>query len=302
MSHQTHQDIKKNSSLIEIFPPKFRPYAILARLDRPIGVWLLLLPGLWGITLGANDHLAHTLIFKTVILFALGSIIMRAAGCVVNDLWDRNLDKHVERTALRPIASGEISPKHAVIYLGLLLLIGLVILLQFNLLTVIIGCLSIPLIVAYPLMKRITWWPQLFLGVTFNLSALMGYTALTGYIDISICLLYISGILWTVAYDTIYAHQDIDDDEMIGIKSTAQLFGENNNMLVYSCYAASWILCVYAAGLFYTLPLLPAGIYALYQCRMWQPNNSTNALQTFKSTKFYGLLVLIGLILIKTNA
>lgn len=300
MSHQTHQDIKSNSPLIAIFPKKLRPYAILARLDRPIGVWLLLLPGLWGITLGANNA-DLTQIIKTVILFTIGAVIMRGAGCVINDIWDRDLDKHVQRTESRPIASGQISVRQAFIFLAILLMLGLAILLQFNQTTIILGCISIPFIATYPLMKRITWWPQLFLGITFNLTVPMGYAAITGILNAYIWALYVAGILWTIAYDTIYAHQDIEDDEMIGIKSTAQLFGDQNHLLVYACYASSWIISVFAAGLFFTLPLLPAGIYALYQSRMWKPHDKTSALKTFKAAKIYGLLMLAGLVIMQSN-
>lgn len=292
MSNQPHQDIKHNSRLLHLFPQDLRPYVLLARLERPIGVWLLLIPGLWAIALAGAGNTA--LQIKTAILFAIGSIVMRAAGCVINDIWDRDLDKSVERTATRPLASGQISVKQACIFLGALLLAGLLILLQFNKTTIVLGMLSIPFIIAYPLMKRITWWPQIFLGLTFNFSALMGWSALTGEISQTALVLYGSGILWTLAYDTIYAHQDKEDDALIGIKSTARLFGRYNCILVYLSYAASWALSIYAVGTHNFLCVFPAGIYALYLCRIWTPDDQKSALDIFKKSKIYGLILLIG--------
>lgn len=289
-----HQDIKQNSKLIEVFPPHLRPYAILARLDRPAGVWLLLLPALWSITLTAPTLNAATI--KIITLFTLGAIIMRAAGCVINDLWDRNLDKQVERTASRPIASGQISPKRAIIFLIVLLKMGLIILLQLNEFTQWLGLASIPLIATYPLMKRITWWPQIFLGLCFNFSLLMGYSAITGGLTTSALWLYGSAIFWTLAYDTIYAHQDIKDDALIGIKSTARLFGNASPFFVYSFYGLSITMLITAIGTQYTPSIIPAAVYALYLCRTWSHKNQESSLQAFKGNIIFGLLILAGLI------
>ena len=294
MSNQPHQDIKHNSRILRLFPQDLRPYVLLARLERPIGVWLLLIPGLWAIALAGAANTALQL--KTALLFTLGATVMRAAGCVINDIWDRELDKSVERTATRPLASGQVSVKQASVFLGLLLLVGLLILLQFNKTTLFLGILSIPFIIAYPLMKRITWWPQIFLGLTFNFSALMGWSALTGEISQTATMLYGSGILWTLAYDTIYAHQDKEDDALIGIKSTARLFGQYNCILVYLSYGASWALSIYAVGAHNFLCVFPAGIYALYLCRIWKPDNQQSALEIFKKSKNYGIILLIGFI------
>lgn len=219
---------------------------------------------------------------------------MRAAGCVINDLWDRDLDKGVQRTAARPLASGMLNVKQAFLFLGSLLLIGLTILLQFNLYTVLLGIISLPFIIAYPLMKRITWWPQMFLGLTFNFSALMGWSALTGTLSETALWLYGAGIAWTLAYDTVYAHQDKEDDALLGIKSTARLFGRYNRFLVYISYAASWVMALMAIGPSYILSIFPAGIYALYLCRIWTPDDPQSALDIFKKSKNYGLLLLAG--------
>lgn len=299
MSSKTHSDIKDNSLLLQTFPQALRPYVLLARLDRPIGVWLLLIPGLWAIALAASSPAALLESWPIAVLFALGSIIMRGAGCVINDVWDQDLDKKVERTAIRPLASGQISTKQALLFLAALLSLGLIILLQFNALTIQLGLLSLPLIIAYPLMKRITWWPQVFLGLTFNFSALMGWSALTGDLPPQAFWLYGAGISWTLAYDTIYAHQDKEDDALIGIKSTARLFGKYNRILVYISYAASWIMALIAAGPSYITALFPAAIYALYLCRIWTPDDQKSALDIFKQSKIYGLLLLIGFICTK---
>lgn len=294
MHTKPHNDIQSESWIIRALPQKLRPYALLARLDRPIGIWLLWLPSLWVFALPQAQHSPNIALYS--ILFGLGSILMRSAGCIINDIWDRDLDKHVERTANRPIASGAISVKQALAFLALLLTLSLVILLQFNQATQILGLISLPFIVAYPLMKRITWWPQAFLGLTFNFSALMAYSAIFGQLTPTALMIYGAGILWTLAYDTIYAHQDIDDDAMIGIKSSARALGQYSTYFVYICYGASWALSLAVVGKPYILSLLPAGIYALLLCRIWQPDNKQSALDIFKSSKIYGLLILAGYI------
>ena len=276
-----------------------RPYAYLMRLDRPIGIWLLLLPGFWSITL-ASDGISHfgSHEWRIIALFIIGAIIMRGAGCVVNDLWDRDLDKMVERTKNRPLASGAVSTRKGIVFLATLLLIGLVILLQFNVTTIILGIITIPLIMSYPLMKRFTWWPQAFLGLTFNFGALMGYSAITGQISLPSALLYLGGIFWTLGYDTIYAHQDKEDDIMAGIKSTALKFGENSKIWVGGFYALSTasILGAYIiAGNTYTtsiLILIPA-LHFAWQLQAWNPNNQSSSLSIFKSNQITGLLILL---------
>lgn len=295
MKTQNHQDIKPKASIIEILPEKAKPYGILARLDRPIGIWLLLIPGLWALVLASPAGMVPV---SHIVLFTIGAVVMRAAGCVINDLWDRELDQAVERTRTRPIASGDISAKQGLAFLSALLICGLIILMQFNLTTIILGVLSLPLIIAYPLMKRITWWPQAFLGITFNFGALMGWTAITGHLSWQPFALYASGILWTLAYDTIYAHQDKEDDALIGIKSTARLFAENSPLYIYSFYGASWLISTLASGSYIGAALmLPAGVFAVWMLKRWQPDNHASSLLTFKQSKIYGLLILLGFIL-----
>ncbi len=207
-------------------PPRFLPYVLLARLDRPVGVWLLFLPGLWAICLAAHGFWAGLWLAA---LFAVGSVVMRGAGCVVNDLWDRKMDAQVERTRGRPLASGAVTPMQALVFLALLCLVGLGILLLLNRTAQILGVCSLLLVALYPAAKRVTWWPQVVLGFTFGWGAPMGYAAATGHFCSwpSLCL-YGAAVLWILGYDTIYAHQDREDDTMIGVKSTARLFGATN--------------------------------------------------------------------------
>lgn len=288
---------------MEKSPAGLRPYVLLARLDRPIGVWLLLLPALWAIVMAAGGvHQMNAQDWGIVLLFVVGAVVMRAAGCVVNDLWDRKLDQKVERTRVRPLASGAVSVRGAVVFLGVLLLAGFIILLQMNLVTIALGILSLPLIAAYPLMKRFTWWPQAFLGLTFNFGALMGWAALTGIVELPALLLYVSGILWTLGYDTVYAHQDMEDDMMAGIKSTALKFGQNSRKWVAVFYAGSWFFLASAAIAAPSLDyaphfLLPAAAHLFLQVRKWDVNDQKSALRTFKSNLVYGVLVLLGLAL-----
>lgn len=296
---KTHTDIKPNGWQVRIFPRALQPYAILARLDRPIGWWLLLLPGWWSIMLasgGIQNFSAQTAI--TFALFYIGAIVMRAAGCTINDLWDRNLDKKVERTQNRPLASGAITTKQALMFLILLLLIGASILFSFNKTTILLGLLTLPLIGLYPFMKRITFWPQAFLGLTFNFGALMGWSAITGEITLAPILIYIGGIFWTLGYDTIYAHQDKNDDIMVGIKSTALKFGEHSKKWVFGFYLISitlitlGILLVSFDTVKICLLLLPLAHMA-WQLQTWDMNDSNSSLKIFKSNRDFGLFVLI---------
>lgn len=298
MNTKTHQDIKHNSLILRRSPAVLRPYLVLSRLDRPIGVWLLLIPGLWAMTLSSAGALLSITLLTNIVLFALGSLIMRAAGCVVNDLWDRELDRSVERTQNRPIASGQISPRQALVFLSILLVSGLCILLQFNSLTILLGFLSLPLIITYPLMKRITWWPQAFLGLTFNFGALMGWSAMTGTLPIQAFGLYLCCILWTLAYDTIYAHQDKQDDALIGIKSTALLWGQYSKQVIVACYGFCWIgLCFIAvslSSLWAVGAMLPAGICAAQMLQQWNSEDATSSLRTFQRSRYFGLYALAG--------
>lgn len=291
-----HTDIKPEGWLISHLPPFLRPYAVLARIDRPIGIWLLLLPGWWSVMLasgGARQMNGHD--WKIFFLFGLGAVVMRGAGCVVNDLWDRDLDKKVERTRVRPIASGAVSMKQAVVFLIVLLMIGFVILLQMNFLTILLGVVSLPMIVAYPLMKRFTWWPQAFLGITFNFGALMGWSAITGEISDAALLLYVAGIFWTLAYDTIYAHQDIEDDALAGIKSTARLFGSRSKIYVAGFFIVMWGLIVLAVGASHLLFLIPAAAHLCWQVWSWNSHAAVSSLRVFRANRDFGFLILFAM-------
>lgn len=223
------------------------PYIRLMRMDRPIGTYLLFWPCAWSIALSANAGCWPD--FHMLALFATGALVMRGAGCTINDLWDRDIDKKVERTRNRPLASGEISTFDAIVFLSAQLSLGLLVLVQLNLESIMLGACSLGLVVTYPLMKRITYWPQLVLGMAFNWGALLGWCATQGAVDWSACLpLYLSGICWTIVYDTIYAHQDKDDDIQIGVKSTALRFGDNTKIWL-SGFTAAMLAGLTTAGL-----------------------------------------------------
>ncbi len=230
-----HTDIAKGDWVDRFLPSKARPYARLMRLDRPIGTWLLLWPCWWSVALAGIEGWRE---IGFMILFAVGAIIMRGAGCVVNDLYDRDIDVKVERTLTRPLASGEISKEGAISLLILLLCAGLAVLLQFNQLPRWIGASSLVLVFTYPLAKRVTWWPQFVLGLTFNWGALLGWTAVRGEIGGPALLLYAAGVFWTLGYDTIYAHQDKKDDVLIGIKSLALYLGDRSRFWIGAFYMA----------------------------------------------------------------
>lgn len=299
-----HTDIKINGWIARFLPEKARPYAYLARLDRPIGIWLLLLPAWWAIFLASGGGLSlNGFDAWIVILFGIGAVVMRGAGCVINDLWDRDLDKSVERTRVRPLAAGLIKPFQAIIFLIVLLLLGFLILIQTkSLVTILLGIMTLPLIALYPLMKRLTWWPQLFLGVVFNFGALMGWAAVTGLVQIPAVLLYMGGIFWTLGYDTVYAYQDKEDDARIGIKSTALKFGTDSKKWVGGFYAAAWLLIAAAfatekAGWlsFMILPL--AGYLFFRQLNRWDMSDPQSALDVFRSNRDLGFLILIAAII-----
>ena len=224
---------------------------------------------------------------------------MRGAGCVINDLWDRDLDAQVERTRGRPLASGAVGVRQALIFLAVLLLFGLLILLQLGVTAIALGVLSLAFIVAYPCMKRITWWPQAFLGLTFNFGALMGWAALTGTVSTAAFVLYAAGFFWTLGYDTIYAHQDREDDMRVGIKSTALRLGAKSRIWVGRFYAIAWISLVAAftqagAGNWSCFALGAAGWHLWWQVRRWVPDNPASSLAIFRSSRDFGLLVLLA--------
>jgi 4-hydroxybenzoate polyprenyltransferase len=286
--------------LIEKLPLAARPYALLMRLDRPTGWWLLLLPGWWAISLAgggidAFDFRQWYMLF----LFFIGAVVMRGAGCIINDLWDRELDAKVERTKLRPLASGEVKIWQAAAFLCCLLFIGLFVLVQMPAISIWIGFLSMVFVIAYPYMKRVTWWPQAFLGVTFNFGVPIGWAASSGGLAPEAALMYLGAFFWTLGYDTIYAHQDRDDDQMVGIKSTALLFGERSKKWVGIFYAAAWGLIALSAFLggasILSLGLLVLpGLHLLLQVILWKPDSPADSLRWFKSNRDCGLLFFLG--------
>ena len=294
-------DIRSTIWLDRVIPEFCRPYLRLARLDRPIGIWLLLFPCWWSVILASTAHNQY-LDVQLMLLFALGAIVMRGAGCTINDILDRNIDAQVERTRSRPLPSGQISLRQAMIFLALLLTIGLIILLQFNTLSILLGAVSVVLIIMYPMMKHITWWPQLFLGLTFNWGALLGWTAQTNSLALPAILLYAGCITWTIGYDTIYAHQDKEDDQRIGIKSTALLLGHHSHYWITGFYSMSMILWL-LAGLFSGLgigfggSLCAVAVLFFQQLRHWNPDDPNDCLERFRTNRLVGLVLLIGLLI-----
>lgn len=294
-----NSDIPKNNWVDRIAPIAARPYLRLARIDRPIGTWLLLLPGWWALSIAPKaGGLPDPFLF---LLFGAGAILMRAAGCIINDLFDRKFDSSVARTANRPLASGDISISHACIFLVVLFTLSLLILVQFNRLSVIIGFLSLVLIIPYPLMKRITYWPQAWLGLTFNWGAILGWTAINNEITISTLLLYSAGFFWTLSYDTIYAHQDKIDDLIIGIKSTARLFGNKSRFYIGLFFFISLLLlllCGFFSNLSwpYYIGLLLAALQAAWQTFTINFDDPKSCLLYFKSNRDFGLIILIAII------
>ena len=297
MTDYSASDIPKGNWVERFLPARLRPYARMARFDRPIGTWLLLFPCWWSLSLAAEGWPNLYLI----LLFGLGALVMRGAGCTFNDITDRAFDGRVARTADRPIPSGAVSVLQAVLYMGALSLIGLTILLQFNRFAVIVGAASLILIVIYPFMKRITYWPQFFLGLAFNWGALLGWAAVRGDLGLPAYLLYAAGIFWTLGYDTIYAHQDKEDDALVDIKSLALKFGAATRPYLYAFYAAAIILMVasgWAAGLawpFYAL-LAAGAVQLVWQARGIDLDDPVDCLAKFKSNRLFGWLLLAAMI------
>ena len=287
---------------VEHLPTRLKPYAQLMRLDRPAGAWMLFWPCVFGLVLGAaaQDRVFTAWRdFMYVVLFGLGTIVMRGAGCTLNDIVDRKYDAAVARTRGRPIPSGAVSVRAAAIFLAVLCLAGLAILLQLNPFSIGLGAASLLLVAAYPFMKRITWWPQAWLGLTFNWGALLGFAAETGQLDWPAALLYAGLIFWTLGYDTIYALQDIEDDTLIGVKSTARLFGANAKVWIARFYAIAFTLVLasgYAAhsGWLFTPLLLLAGAHFLWQVKTLDIANSGNALHLFRANREAGGLIALA--------
>jgi 4-hydroxybenzoate polyprenyltransferase len=283
-------------------PDWLRPYLRLARFDRPIGSWLLLLPCWWSSALAAVAGHARGPSLSHLVLFFIGAFAMRGAGCTWNDIVDRDLDASVERTRSRPIPSGQVSVGQASLFLVLLSLIGLAVLISFNGFTIALGVASLVIVAVYPFMKRITYWPQIVLGLAFSWGALMGWAAAFGALALPPLLLYAGSISWVIGYDTIYAHQDREDDALIGIKSTALLFGERTKPMLALFYALAVILLGAAgfsagAGFVFALGLLAFAAHLAWQIFRLDITDPDNCLAVFKSDRDAGLILFAGLLL-----
>jgi 4-hydroxybenzoate polyprenyltransferase len=285
--------------LIGALPRPVRPYASLIRLDRPIGAWLLYWPAAWSVALARPERED----WRLLLWLALGAWAMRSAGCVYNDIVDRDLDSRVERTRLRPLASGRVSLKGAWILLAALSLVGLAVLLQLRPLAQLLALASLAPVAAYPFMKRITWWPQAWLGLVFSWGALVGWPAVRGGIEPAPLLLYAGSILWVVGYDTIYALQDREDDALIGVKSSALALGRHARLGIALCYSGALLL--WGASLWQVRPqllalaaLVPAGLHLAAQAAALRPDDGADALARFRSNRFAGLLVFLACLVV----
>ncbi|WP_028969537.1 4-hydroxybenzoate octaprenyltransferase [Sphingomonas sp. URHD0057] len=283
---------------IGALPPRLRPYASLMRLDRPIGTWLLYWPCAWSVALAGIGGR-----WDLFLWLALGAFAMRSAGCVYNDIVDRDLDKRVERTRLRPLASGRVSLRSAWILIALLCAIGLAVLLQLNLTAAVVALASIAPVAAYPFMKRITWWPQAWLGLVFSWGALVGWPAVTGTLGWTPFLLWFGSIAWVVGYDTLYAIQDIEDDALVGVKSSARRLGDNAPLGVGLFYAAA--IALWGAAIWSVRPdwlaliaLVPAAAHLANQALRADPKDGALALRLFRSNRTCGLLVLLAMLVV----
>ena len=277
----------------------------LTRLKKPIGYMLLFWPCAWGLTLAYDFNENLNIYFFYLILFFLGSILMRSAGCIVNDILDKEFDAKVFRTKDRPIASGKISIRLAIFYSLILCFAALLVLLNFNLFTVILALGSMPLAFTYPLMKRFTYWPQLFLGITFNYGLILGWTAIEEQINLYSLIFYLGAIFWTLGYDTIYGYQDIKDDEIIGLKSTSIKFKKNAKNFLITCYMLL-IVCFLVGGfklkfdyIYYLILIIPIAHLFFYQIKIFNKSDPASCLKAFKSNNFFGLLIFINILIVK---
>ncbi len=289
----------EHKGLIGLLPSSARPYAMLARFDRPIGWWLLFWPCAWGIALsgGAIER------WDLVLWILLGSIAMRGAGCVYNDIVDRDLDKKVERTQSRPLASGVVSLKAAWVWLLILCLVGLVVLLQLNLVAQLVALGSLALVAAYPFMKRITWWPQTWLGMVFSWGALVGWLAIDPQFGWAMMALYVGSVFWVIGFDTIYALQDVEDDAMVGIRSSALRLGKNVRFGVLVFYALA--LVGWATAIWLVRPdtialvaLGPIALHLFWQVSTLNSADGEDALNKFRSNRFAGVLMFLACLVV----
>ena len=279
----------------------FEIFLTLTRLNKPIGFMLLFWPCLWGLTIGYEFSGNNLVFYKFSFLFFLGAILMRSAGCIVNDILDRKIDLMVERTKNRPLASGQVSVKTALVLSAVLCLFAFAILIQFNQKTIILGLASMPFAFSYPLMKRFTYWPQLFLGFTFNYGLIMAWVSLNDNLSIYPIVFYLGAIFWTLGYDTIYGFQDIKDDEIIGVKSTSIKFKNNPKKFLLFCYFVFVVSLIFVGiimnfKLFYFIFLiLPSIQLFIFQIKKLNISNTSDCLAKFKSNNFLGMLVLINI-------
>ena len=274
----------------------------LTRLKKPIGFMLLFWPCAWGLTLAYDFSSNLNNYFFYLILFFLGSVLMRSAGCIVNDILDKEFDAKVFRTKNRPIASGKVSIRLGIFYSVFLCFLALLVLINFNLFTIILAIASMPLAFTYPLMKRFTYWPQLFLGITFNYGLILGWTAIEGEINFIAILFYLGAIFWTLGYDTIYGYQDIKDDEIIGLKSTSIKFKGNAKKFLISCY--SFLIIFFLGGgyfmkfnyIYFVFMLIPIFHLFFYQLKTFNLRDSSSCLKAFKSNNLLGLIIFLNII------
>ena len=277
----------------------------LTRLKRPIGYMLLFWPCAWGLTLAYDFSSNLNYYFFYLLLFFLGAVLMRSAGCIVNDILDKEFDKKVFRTKNRPIASEKVSIKVAIFYAAILCLLALLVLLNFNQFTIILALGSMPLAFTYPLMKRFTYWPQLFLGITFNYGLILGWTSIKGEIDIIPIIFYLGAIFWTLGYDTIYGYQDIKDDEIIGLKSTSIKFKGTEKNFLFICYVLFIILFLMGGyfmkfnSIYYILTIIPFLHLFFYQIRVFESKDPQSCLQIFKSNSTFGFIIYFNILIVK---
>lgn len=291
-------DIQTQGWIARVLPRALHPYMYLMRLDRPWGAWLLLLPCWWSVALAADGGWPDV---KMLVLFAIGAFIMRGAGCVMNDIADRDFDGQVARTATRPLPAGDVTLVQAILFLALLGFVGLAVLLQFNAFAVAVGVLSLATVIIYPYMKRFTYWPQIFLGLSFNWGALLGWAAVTGHLSAAPGVLYLGGILWTLGYDTIYAHMDKEDDILVGIKSTALKLGAATKPWLVAFYAGAIILVgvsgwLAGTGVWMYPALIPAALHAAWQIVSVDIDDPKSCLVRFKSNRDFGLLIFAAVV------
>ena len=288
----------ERTGLIGVLPRVMRPYASLMRLDRPIGTWLLYWPCAWSVALAGVQ--AEWALFLWLLL---GAFAMRSAGCVYNDIVDRDLDRRVERTKLRPLASGRVPLATAWALTIGLSLVGLFVLLQLPRVAQLVALVSILPVAAYPFMKRVTWWPQAWLGLVFSWGALVGWPAVTGEFELPALLLWIGSIFWVIGYDTLYAIQDIEDDELVGVKSSARAMGDKAQLGVGLCYALAilgWSLAIWTVrpDWLAVLALLPAALHLAQQVARIEPRDGAGSLALFRSNRFTGLLLFLGFLVV----